>query len=161
MLRFIIYGLVGWCAEILWTACYDAVAGTTRAPQSGVAGAPRIALGRGDRLRLVGRTYLWMFPIYGLAAFLFEPVHELLRARPLVLRGALYMTGCFAVEYAAGWLLERAVGRCPWDYTGSRFSLHGYIRLDYAPVWFAFGLVLERISDLIVAVEPALRAALA
>jgi hypothetical protein len=39
--------------------------------------------------------------------------------------------------------------------------VHGYIRLDYAPVWFAFGLVLERVHDVLVAVEPVLRRALA
>lgn len=157
MIRFVLYGLVGWCAEILWTASYDAVAGTTRAPGDTVARRP---LTRSERRRLVGRTYLWMFPIYGSAALLFEPVHEAVRALPWAARGGLYMLGLFAVEYVAGWALRRATGACPWDYSYARTSVHGYIRLDYAPVWFVFGLVLERVHDVAVAVEPALRTAL-
>jgi len=35
------------------------------------------------------------------------------------------------------------------------------IRLDYAPLWFVAGLVLERLHDLLARVEPTLRAALA
>ena len=30
VLRFVVYGLVGWCAEIVWTASYDAFTGTAR-----------------------------------------------------------------------------------------------------------------------------------
>jgi uncharacterized membrane protein len=152
MLRFTLYGLLGWCAEIVWTACYDALAGIARAP-----GGKRVALTPGERLRLEGHTYLWMLPIYGLAAFLFEPVHDALRAQPWLLRGAIYTAGIFAVEYAAGLVLKRATGSCPWDYSYSRFSVGGYIRLDYAPVWFACGLLLERAHDLITRVEPAIR----
>jgi hypothetical protein len=36
----------------------------------------------------------------------------------------------------------------------------GVIRLDYVPVWFAFGMVLERVHDLLLAIEGPLRAAL-
>src|SRR5690606_22386495 len=111
----------------------------------------RAPMSRAERLRLEGRTYLWMLPIYGLAAFLFEPAHDALRALPWLARGAAYTVGIFAVEYACGWLLERLTGRCPWDYTGHRFSVRGWIRLDYAPAWFAFGLILERAHDVIVA----------
>lgn len=157
LLRFVLYGLLGWCAEIVWTASYDAVAGTARAPGDE---AGRVPLSRAGRLRLAGRTYLWMLPIYGLAAVLFEPVHDAVRGLAWPVRGALYAAGIFVVEYVAGWLLERATGRCPWDYSYSRWSVHGYIRLDYAPVWFVVGLLLERAHDLLAAIEPALRAAL-
>ena len=157
MLRFVLYGLLGWCAEIVWTAGYDAIAGTARSPGDGVARGP---LSRGERLRLEGHTYLWMLPIYGSAALLFEPVHDAVRALHVLLRGAIYAIGIFAVEYAAGFLLKRATGACPWDYSYARTSVSGYIRLDYAPVWFCFGLLLERAHDTITAITPALRAAL-
>jgi uncharacterized membrane protein len=99
-----------------------------------------------------------MFPIYGSAALLFEPVHDAVRGAPWGLRGLAYAIGIFAVEYVAGAALSRATGRCPWDYSASRASVHGYIRLDYAPVWFAFGLLLERLHDALRLIEPALRA---
>jgi len=44
--RFALYGLLGWCAEVVFTA----IVGLVR---------------RRDR-RLTGQTSLWMFPIYGL-----------------------------------------------------------------------------------------------
>jgi hypothetical protein len=136
--RFIVYGLIGWCAEILWTGLYDAIIGTSQ-------GRP---LDKSERWRLAGRTYLWMFPLYGSAALAFEPVHDLVRGLGWPLRGAIYMAGIFCVEATAGWSLKRLTGRCPWDYSYARWSaLGGTIRIDYAPVWFLFGFVLERVHD--------------
>ena len=157
MLRFFVYGCVGWVLEVLWTALYEVTTGTRRpAPGSST----RIPMTRGERLRAAGHTTLWMFPLYGAAAVVFEPLHDAVRAWPWPARGALYAAGLFAVEALAGLALKRATGRCPWDYSYARFSVGGVIRLDYAPLWFAFGLGLERLHDALVAVEPALRAAL-
>ncbi len=158
LLRFLLYGVIGMFGEVCWTALYDAISGTARAPGD----APgRVPLSTTGRLRLAGHTYVWMLPIYGSAALLFEPAHDAVRHLPMFARGLVYMTGIFAVEYIAGFLLKRATGSCPWDYSWSRTSVHGYIRLDYAPVWFLFGLFLERVHDVLIAVEPALRRALA
>jgi uncharacterized membrane protein len=157
VLRFVAYGLLGWCAEIVWTASYDALSGRRRGVGDTV---ERVPISRAERLRLAGHTYLWMLPLYGLAALLFEPAHDAVRTLAWPLRGAIYATGIFAVEYAAGWLLRRTIGRCPWDYSYARASVHGLIRLDYAPVWFLFGLLLERAHDVLRAVEGPLRAAL-
>ena len=140
--RFVVYGLLGWVAEIVWTAVSEKWKGA-------------------GGWRLQGWTYLWMFPIYGLCAPLFEPVHDRIRYLPMALRGGVWVTGFFAVEYAAGWALRRLTGRCPWDYTGARFHLHGLIRWDYAPLWFCFGLFMEQVHDRLVLLTPALRAALA
>jgi uncharacterized membrane protein len=138
----LLYGIFGWCAEIVWTAT----------------SALGDALRRGLRIdrRLMGHTYLWMFPIYGCGGRLFEVVHALARQRPWPLRGVVYMLGCFVVEYAAGWLIQRATGRIPWDYSDSRWHVRGLIRLDYAPVWFVFGLLLERVERVVHAAAPAL-----
>jgi len=143
LIRFVIYGLLGWCAEIVWTATREKVTGRQR----------------GWKLR--GTSYLWMFPIYGLIAPLYEPLHNLIRAWPWPARGLLYMLGFFAVEYAAGWLLRRLIGACPWDYSKhSRWHVRGLIRLDYAPVWFLAGLALEPMHDLLVLLTPAIQQAL-
>ena len=124
--------MFGWSAEIVWTALYALVA-------SWRAGEPI------DR-RLAGKTYLWMFPIYGAGGLLFEWVHAEIALWPIVLRGLVYMAGCFAVEYASGMTLKAMTGRIPWDYSYARFHIHGAIRLDYVPVWFAFGLLLEQVE---------------
>ena len=88
LIRFLIYGLLGWAMEIVWTATREKIKGI----QTG--------------WRLQGTTYLWMFLIYGGAlVLLFEPVHNALRGWPWPLRGLVYVAGIFAVEYATGWLL--------------------------------------------------------
>src|SRR4029077_14418782 len=107
-------------------------------------------VGRGTRSwRLRGHSYLWMAPIYGLSAVLFEPTHAAMRGQPLTRRVVVYACGITAVEYATGMAIRRGVGAVPWDYTGrGRFVLPGgAVRLDYLPLWAAVGLVMERLDD--------------
>jgi hypothetical protein len=144
---FVLFGMFGWLAEIVWTALYDAVSGTRRAPGDSH---ERVPATRAERWRLEGRTYLWMFPIYGGGGLLFVRVHEMIAAWPWAARGAVYCVGAFAVEAAGGWILKLTTGRIPWDYSYARWSAFGgAIRLDYAPVWFAFGFMLETVQRFI------------
>lgn len=135
ILAVVAYGVVGWAAEIVWTASYALVSALR-------SGTPV------DR-RLAGRTYLWMFPVYGLGGLAFEHVHGLLAAWPWVLRGAVYMVGCFAIEAASGLAIKAATGKIPWDYSYARWQVGGVIRLDYVPVWFGFGLFLELVERVV------------
>jgi uncharacterized membrane protein len=98
-----------------------------------------------------------MFFIYGGGVMLFEIAHAILAPFPWWLRGSVYMVGCFAVEYATGWIIKLLTGTIPWDYSAKRWQVHGLVRLDYAPAWFVFGLLLERVEMLARAVEPVLR----
>ena len=143
-IHFLLYGIFGWCAEIVWTAAGAAVAALTA--------------GRRIDARLMGHTYLWMFPIYGGGGLLFELAHRSVAAWPWPARGLAYMLGCFTVEYGSGWLINRVAGKIPWDYSYNRWHVHGLIRLDYAPVWFAFGMILERVEVAVRAAGPVLRA---
>ncbi|MCY1065918.1 hypothetical protein OV090_14145 [Nannocystis sp. RBIL2] len=144
LLRFFIYGVIGWAAEIVWTAAYELVTGTRKDPLDPRV---RVRMTPPERWKLAGHTYLWMFPLYGMGGLAFEPCHEWIRHWPWPIRGALWAAGIFAVEYAFGRLLRAVSGRCPWDYSYARWHVHGLVRLDYAPVWFAFGLFLERLHD--------------
>jgi uncharacterized membrane protein len=103
-----------------------------------------------------------MFPIYGGAlTFLYEPTHDAIRSLAWPLRGSIYMIGFFAIEYITGWLLKRLTGSCPWDYSAwSKWSVNGYIRLDYAPIWFLVGIGLEPIHDFLVRLTPAIQSAI-
>lgn len=107
--------------------------------------------------RLMGRTSLLMFPIYGMGALLApigQAVDRWLKVRPgevlavsdrVMRHGTLYMVLIFAAEYLSGtWL--RARGICPWDYTGRYSNIDGLIRLDFAPLWFMTGLLFEQIT---------------
>lgn len=141
-IRFFLYGLLGWGVEVVWTSVSERLRGQP-----------------GD-WRLRGHTSLWMFPIYGLLAPLYEPLHNSLRDWHWFMRGAIYLLGIWFIEYASGWLLRRLTGKCPWDYSDLRGHLHGLIAWEYAPVWFVFGLALEPVHDFLVQVTPALRSAL-
>jgi len=126
LMRFFIYGFMGWAMEIIWTGLGSFV--------------------RKD-YRLMGNTSIWMLFIYG-GAVLLEPVCDFVAPWPLVARGTVYMLCIFAVEYTTGRLLC-AARICPWDYSSSRLSVQGVIRLDYAPVWFGVGLIFERVYYLL------------
>lgn len=86
-----------------------------------------------------------MFPVYGGGALLLEPLYRLIASQPWIVRGMVWTVAIFAIEYGAGWLIRKTVGRCPWDYRGAPLSVSGLIRLDYAPAWFVLGLLFERL----------------
>ncbi len=128
--RALAYGLLGWSTELVFTAAQNLLHKQTRSPH------------------LQGHSYLWMPPIYGLCAVLYEPLHDRLRTVPTAQRAAVYAAGIIGVEYVTGRLIECVAGVIPWDYTGrSRFQVHGATRLDYAPLWAAAGIALEPVDD--------------
>jgi uncharacterized membrane protein len=129
--RFVIYGLLGLCAEVLWTGLGSMI--------------------NGD-MKLTGSTYIWMFPIYGLAVFL-EPIHNRIRHLSLFTRGGVYMVLIFAAEFTCGLLLKELLGACPWNYEDEHLSIYGIITLRYIPVWFATGLIFEKIHDTLIRIE--------
>lgn len=116
------YGIFGWTLEIIWTGLNSLV--------------------NGD-LRLSGFTNLWMFFICGSAVFL-EPLHDLIHEWRWPLRGLVWMGVIYAIEYISGLWLLGLLGVYPWQYT-EPLSIHGLITLRFAPVWFAAGLLFERI----------------
>ena len=120
--NFLLCGLTGWCMEILFTA-FDSF--------------------RRRELQLVGRTSVWMFPIYGLAVCI-KPVYTAIRWLPPMLRGIIYAAGIFAVEFCSGTLLKKR-NLCPWDYSRAKTNIRGVIRLDYTPFWMMAGLIFERL----------------
>lgn len=122
--NFLKCGLTGWCIEIMFTA------GSSW---------------RRRDMTLRGNTSLWMFPIYGCAA-LFAPISRLIHKRPAWLRGLAYMSLIFSTEFLAGKYLKRR-SLCPWDYGRSRWNVGRVIRLDFAPCWFAAGLLFERLLN--------------
>ena len=116
--NFLLCGLLGWSLEIFWTGLHS--------------------LFKRDR-QLMGHSSLWMFPIYGSAAFL-SPIIRLLKKHSFWKRGLVYMLCIYAGEYISGSLLKKR-DFCPWDYSRSRFHYRGLIRFDYAPLWFTAGLL--------------------
>ncbi len=120
--NFLLCGSIGWCMEICFTALHS--------------------LQKQD-MQLMGKTSLWMFPIYGCAAFI-APISRLLRHKPIWLRGLTYMGLIFSAEFLSGSILSH-YNLCPWDYSHSSWNINKVIRLDYAPYWFGAGLLFERV----------------
>lgn len=130
ILRFIIYGLIGWCLEIFWTGLGSLI--------------------HGD-ITMHGWTSIWMFLIYGLAIFM-EPIHNAIRHWPILVRGGIYALLILSGEFITGSLLRLALGVCPWYYdTG--ITIHGITRLDYAPYWLVAGLLFEKLHDALIKIE--------
>jgi uncharacterized membrane protein len=127
--RFAAYGLIGWCAEVLFTGIHDFV--------------------RNHDRRLPSRSSIWMFPVYGLLAPLYEPLHDAVRDKPAPVRATAYGFGFLAVEYATGQVFRALLGEAPWDYSYAKRHVHGLIRPDYFPLWAAAGLALEPIHDIL------------
>ncbi len=122
MHNFIHCGLLGWCLEILFTAFHSF---------------------RKRDLTLPGATSIWMFPIYGLAAFL-APLCRIMRNKNFIFRGLVYAGTIFAGEFVTGMRLQKKE-LCPWNYEHSKWNLNKVIRLDYTPCWFFAGLLFERL----------------
>lgn len=144
LINFIRCGVAGWCLEVMFTSVDSMMAGDWR---------------------LMGRTSLIMFPIYGCGAFLVpisrlvddwlsdipgfeEASKERIGRIPLLIRhGLLYMVLIFIAEYVTGLWLTGA-GICPWDYSRCPDNVDGVIRLNFAPLWFATGLIFEQITKI-------------
>lgn len=130
-------GVAGWCLEVIFTSVESLLLGDWR---------------------LMGKTSLIMFPIYGMGALL-APIGkgvdnwlgdrlyvEKKAGERLLRHGMLYMVLIFTAEYITGaWLRER--GMCPWDYSGRHSNINGLIRLDFAPLWFGTGLLFEKLTE--------------
>lgn len=130
--RFLLYGFVGLCVEVLFTALYEQV------------------LGNGD-VRLMGQTYLWMHPIWALGLMAVDQAAPLMHRRRWhwIARGLVWMLGSYAIEYSTGWVLRQAVGKAPWDYSHFAGNIDGLICLEYSWGWATCGLVAERITGLV------------
>lgn len=135
LLNFAVFGCLGITTEIFFTAASDFVAKIRKKEQ--------------PNWSLTGKSYIWMFFIYGSAAIFIPPVYEWSMQFPLIIRLLLYMLGIFTVEFITGWLLEITTGKCPWHYT-NKWAIKGYIRLDYAFFWMFFGFMLETIYGFLI-----------
>jgi Putative ABC-transporter type IV len=125
--RFVAYGVMGLGIEV------------------GFTGAVRGIFQRDRRLR--GESFLWMLPIYGAGGLLLERLHGRLRSRGMgrAARALCGTAAIYGIEYISGAALEQVTGECPWRY---RRGLHvnGYVRLDYAPFWFACALAADLLA---------------
>jgi hypothetical protein len=124
--RFMAYGLAGWGLEVFFTGLTGALGGQRTLP---------------------ARTYLWMLPIYGAGGMVLEQAHARLSARnvPRWKRALVYTAAIYAIEYGSAEALQQVGVGVPWKYV-SGIHLRGYVRLDYAPFWYACGFLFETLA---------------
>ena len=124
--RFVIYGLLGWNMEILWTGLSSVTDGS---------------------FNLIGHTSVWMFFVYGSAVFALEPIHPKISHLNWFYRGCIWTVLIFLIEFISGMLLK-LIGIEAWHYS-CPLSVCGVIRLDYAPLLFVVGLLLEKAHSML------------
>ena len=127
---FVVMGCLGITMEIFVTAIGDLLS--------------MIQAGDIEHFRLEGKSYIWMFPIYGIAGIAFPIVLNYIGNWNVIFRMAFYGIGILTVEFITGGLLDIVTGACPWNYT-TGWHIMGYIRLDYFPFWAVFGYLIERL----------------
>src|SRR5262249_4896656 len=119
--RALVYGAIGVNLEIIFTAL------------------------KKKKSHLEGNTHLWSIPIYAAGGMTIEFLRKYpqFRNSPVIARLFAYTIMSLAIEYTAGYILKKGIGKCPWEYTG-KYNVHGLITLDYSFIWAALGYVGER-----------------
>ncbi|MDD5660253.1 MAG: hypothetical protein PHR39_09645 [Actinomycetota bacterium] len=119
-----IYSFFGVGIEIIFTSIHDYI--------------------RYKDIALKGRSYLWMFLIYGCFGLIIKPLYPLISFIPFVIRGLIYTAIIFVGEFAYGFLLKLIIKKVPWEYK-TRWSILGIVNLAYLPFWLLLSYILELI----------------
>lgn len=102
--------------------------------------------------RLKGETYLWMLPIYAAVPYIYFFVTSTFEESGWIVKGFIYMAAFYLLELVAGLIIKALVGVSPWNYKNYRFNFKEVICLEYAPVWFIYGVVGEFYYDFLLAI---------
>jgi len=140
--RFIAFASLGLLVEVLFTGAHSFLVLKNKSAQA--------------------KTYLWMIPIYGIGGILLQINRDVLVSIgvPLLLRAVVHVVIIYIIEFLSGLSLHYLIGKCPWKYVVSdtreeihRFSIMGFVRVDYALFWYILALFFDgysnRISDII------------
>lgn len=92
--------------------------------------------------RLMGYTYIWMIPIYGIIPVLFQLFDKILSNKTLLIRIFFGVIIVYIVEFCSGYIIEQITGRCPWKYTEG-WHYKGLVRFDYAIFWAIFIYLID------------------
>jgi hypothetical protein len=93
-------------------------------------------------LSFCGKSYLWMFPIYGSWGLVIGPLYHLISPVPFLLRGFIYLFIIMSGEFIYGYLLKLAIKKCPWEYK-KKWTLMGFVNFTFIPFWLIFGYLSE------------------
>lgn len=123
--RLLIYGMLGFAYEIVFTSLFDFVASNF------------------TDFKFKGYSSIWSFFIYGTCSFCGEQVYVHIRNRLSVFwRGLIWVHMAYTWEFFGGLVLNQFSART-WDYSHYKYDIMGLIALEYAPLWFFSGLLQE------------------
>lgn len=105
----------------------------------------------GDR-RLTSKTYLWMIPVYGFGGVIITEIISYLSTWHILVRSIVVTIAIYTIEFTSGLVLQRLIGRCPWQYTDKHGRIHrnsvlGLIRLDYVLFWYILAATFDHFSE--------------
>ena len=130
MIAFVLAGIT---LEVFWTSILN-------------------AMKNGDHRKLTGISYLWMFPIYATVPLIILFIMNKFGNLNIFLRAIIYMVSFYAIEYISGYIIKKIMGVSPWNYRGYYIKIFkkeykanykGLICLEYAPVWYLYGIMGE------------------
>ena len=102
--------------------------------------------------RLKGETYLWMLPVYAAVPYIYLFVTSTFKDSGWIVKGFIYMIAFYLLELLAGLIIKALVGVSPWNYKDYRFHFKEVICLEYAPVWFIYGVVGELYYEFLISI---------
>jgi hypothetical protein len=102
--------------------------------------------------RLKGETYLWMLPVYAAVPYIYLFVTSTFKDSGWIVKGFIYMIAFYLLELLAGLIIKALVGVSPWNYKDYRFHFKEVICLEYAPVWFIYGVVGEWYYEFLISI---------
>lgn len=121
----LLFGVLGLGLEVIFTSAFE--------------------IRKVEKRHLMGYSSLWYLPLYMLTPLFLIVTSSLVFPRHILIRGLIYMTVIFVIEYTGMFLLRKLLGSSPSEasYHASKWNIHGLIRLDYAPAMFLMGLIFE------------------
>lgn len=88
-----------------------------------------------------GFLYGSFVPLYGFGGIFLLLLEQLVHPWPLYLKLPAYGLLLTAIEYVAGFLLEKIHGLKLWDYSKNRFNIRGRVCLSFSVAWTLLALV--------------------
>lgn len=95
---------------------------------------------------LMGNTSILIMPIYGVSGLVCEQLHLFCNRKgfPVIIRGCVYLIWTYFWEFSTGFFLKQ-FDMCPWDYSHYDGDFMGIVTLEYLPLWYMLGLIVDGI----------------
>jgi len=119
---FVLFGIIGISAEIFVSAILEFI--------------------KTKNKKFLGHSSPWMFFVYGSAYFIILFGTTYLMNLNIFIRALIYMFIFYLMEFVSGSILKK-FNAIPWDYSNFKYNFKGIITLEFAPLWFFGGIILE------------------